>query len=70
MLNRSNIIYYVATSIATVLMLSGIFCICSSLFFALNEETITHAYFLSLLGFFLTMFSFMSAMYADDLKGR
>ena len=69
-MTRSNIAYYVTTSIASVLALSGIVCICSSLFFALDEETITHAYFLSLLGFFLTMFSFMSAIVADDMKGR
>ena len=65
-----KIAYYITTSIACVLMLSGIFCICSSLFFALDEETITRAYFLSLLGFLLTMFSFMSAIVADDIVGR
>ena len=65
-----KIAYYVTTSIASVLALSGIFCISSSLFFALDEERITQAYFLSLLGFVLTMFSFMSAIVADDMKGR
>ena len=65
-----KIAYFVTTSIAWVLMLSGIFCISSSLFFALNQEGIVTAYFLSLLGFVLTLFSFMSAIFADDMKGR
>lgn len=65
-----KIAYYVTTSIAWVLVLSGIFCISSSLFFALNQEGIVTAYFLSLLGFVLTLFSFMSAIVADDMKGR
>ena len=65
-----KIAYYVTTSIAWVLVLSGIFCISSSLFFALNQEGIVTAYFLSLLGFVLTLFSFMSAIVADDIKGR
>jgi len=65
-----KIAYYVSTSIACALMLSGIFCICSSLFFALDETTLPRAYLLSLLGFVLTMFSFMSAIFADDIVGR
>ena len=65
-----DIYYYIASTLSWALCLSGIFCISSSLFFALDQEGIVTAYFLSLLGFVLTLFSLMSAILSDDIKGR